>query len=243
MELTEAQLDQIRKWRREAIDNGHLLDDARLRDIEKEVESWGIIPPLGTSSFRELFALCRSNGAPTGVETWRGLCHWLWLRHRCVHCLCFTPAKLAVMQRRAGWVEDSPGYLDMTTAGHVGAKTPEEALRDEGFGEAGLRLEPGSPHVAVAAEDLKPIRVYNYVEPPRPRKPFYNAEVRYVYAVRLTPQGMGDLQPKDKEVEAFILAQLADAYDMLRGKKVASALRISGPHALYHAVTQWGWEP
>jgi hypothetical protein len=95
----------------------------------------------------------------------------------------------------------------------------------------------------VPCEDLTAIRIYNYVEPPRPRKPFYNAEVRYVYAIRLTPQGTGDLEPKDKEVEAFIFAQLADAYDMLREEKVASALSISGPYALYHAVTQWGWEP
>ncbi len=101
-------------------------------------------------------------------------------------------------------------------------------------------LSIGSPHVA-HAQDLDPIAEYDYIEPARPNEEFYNAERRYVYAIPVTPAAMGVLKPLDREVGSFVLAPAQEAWSLLRTPETASALRVSGPVALYHAMRNWGW--
>ncbi len=245
---TPEQESQLRDWRREVVASNHLLAGDRMQQIESEVGEWSQIQALDKNSkFFESFELLTDAGKETGVRTWRGLCHWLWLRHGCVHGLFFSPANMVILQRRAATVEDSPGFLDASFAGHMGSlrltagvgSSDRQALEAEAWEEAGIDLMPGSKHV-VDEEDLKPICRYNYVEAPRPNDQFYNIEVRYVFAVRISESAVGNIQPLDREVGSFLLASIDEAWALLRRGDIASALRQSGPLALYHAMKAWG---
>jgi 8-oxo-dGTP pyrophosphatase MutT (NUDIX family) len=191
--------------------------------------------------FFEASTLYDAAGQPTSVEAWRGVCHWLGLRHGSVQGLFFSPSRMAVLQRRADFVDDSPGFLDMTVAGHQGRRSVCEAIAAETHEETGIDLKRGSAHVAHSS-DLEPILSYDFVQPPRPQDDFYNVEVRHVFAIRLSNAGMGALRPLDGEVSAFVLAPIAEARRMLVRGDVASALRISGPLALDHAAKKWHWQ-
>lgn len=248
--LISKQHQQISAWRKEAMAADHVLSSERLRQIEEEIQQWDSIKELAPNAkFFERFDLYDAEAHKTGAQTWRGLAHWLWLRHGSVHGLLFTPSNLVILQRRAVSVEDSPGFVDMTFAGHMGTSRLQaatrlddhQALESEAMGEVGIDLLPGSEHVAEIA-DLKPICHYNYIEPPRPQEEFYNVEIRYVFAIRVTSAAMGAVRPLDREVGSFLLTSLAEAWTLLREPNVASALRVSGPLALYHAMKTWGLE-
>ena len=49
-------------------------------------------------------------------------------------------------------------------------------------------------------------------------------------------------KPLDGEVGSFVIASLEETWELLQSADVASALRVSGPIALYHAMKNWGWE-
>lgn len=241
MALTVEQKAQLRELRKEVIANNHVLSADRISSIEKEVQRWACVQDLKKDSkFFEQFDLYDTQGQRTSVQTWRGLCHWLWLRHGCVHGMLFTPSKMVVLQRRAVSVADSPGYLDMTFAGHMGSHEWKTAMELEAKEEVGVDLFPTSGHVA-NSDDLQPIYHYNYVEPPRPNEDFYNVEIRYVFAIRVNSTALGIMQPLDQEVGSFLLATLEEAWTLLRAQDVASALRVSGPITLYHAMRKWDW--
>lgn len=120
--LTDDQKKRLGDWRREVLASDHLLSADRLRSIEKEVQNWSFLKELNEekkNKFYEPFVLYDAKGSRRDdLQTWRGLCHWLWLRHACVHGLFFTPSRMVMLQRRSMSVYDSPGYIDMTFAGH-----------------------------------------------------------------------------------------------------------------------------
>ncbi len=234
----------LAEWRKETINGGHILSAARLRQIENEVCDWACVRALEKDAkFFERFNLFDARAQRTGAQTWRGLAHWLWLRHGSVHGMLFTPAGMVILQRRAETVEDSPGFFDTGFAGHMGVFEMRAASRAEGpqaveseaMGEAGIDLLPGSQHIENPA-DLAPICQYDYVEPPRREDEFYNAEIRYVFTIRLSEKGMQDLRPVDGEVDGFIVVSVEEALKISRGPKAASALMISGPLAINHAI-------
>lgn len=241
MALTIEQRVRLRELRKEVMANDHVLSDDRISSIEKEVQQWACVQDLKKDSkFFEQFDLYDAQGQRTGVQTWRGLCHWLWLRHGCVHGMLFTPTKMVILQRRAASVADSPGRLDMAFAGHTGSHEWNTAMELEAKEEVGVELSFDSGHVA-NLDDLQPVCHYNYVEPPRPDEDFYNVEIRYVFAIRVNSTALGAMQPLDREVGSFLLAPLEEVWTLLRAQEVASALRVSGPIALYHAMKKWDW--
>ena len=248
--LIDKQRRQLSGWRKEALAADHALSPQRLRQIEDEMQEWDYIKELAQNAkFFERFDLYDAEAHKTGAQTWRGLAHWLWLRHGSVHGMLFTPSNMVILQRRAVSVEDSPGFIDMTFAGHMGTSRLQaatrydgrQALESEAMDEVGVDLLPGSDHVENAA-DLEPICHYNYVEPPRPQEEFYNVEIRYVFAIRVTSAALGAVRPLDREVGSFLLTSLEEAWTLLREPNIASALRVSGPLALYHAMKAWSLE-
>jgi isopentenyldiphosphate isomerase len=237
--LSDAQRAELQTWRKEAVNCGHVFGADRIRSIEEQLRQWEYVNALPKNSkFFEPFELVGEAGERIGAKAWRGLCHWLWLRHECAHALFFTPANLVLFQRRAASVADSPGYLDMTVAGHVGVSDVQTALQSEAKQEACIDLSGGSDHVA-DSEDLQPVRSYQHIDMPRADDEFYNIECRYVFAIRLTSTALAELRPLDKEVSCFLMSPLEDACRLMQGPDVASALRFSGPLALYHAMTKW----
>ncbi len=239
--LSASQRTQLARWREEASAENHLLGADRLRQIEHEISGWAPIRELSErSNFFERFSLLRAGGDRTSATTWRGLCHWLGLRHGSVQGLLFTPARLSILQRRADWIDDYPGHLDMTFAGHMGESGYEEAVASEARGETGLRLLAGSPHVLFVT-DLEPICSYDYTEPARVDEEFYNVEVRYVFAIRISSEAVGTMRPLDREVSSFLLAPIDETRKLLQRDDVASALEVSGPMALAHASERWQW--
>ncbi len=248
--LTQEQRQQLRDWRRQALALDHTLSCETIHDIETEVSQWSYVQGLKDhSNFFEPFDLYDATGARNGAKTWRGIAHWLWLRHGCVHGMLLTPSKLVILQRRAMSVTDSPGFLDMTFAGHMGtsalkattASEGPQALESEAAGEVGVNLLPGSDHIVDAA-DLEPICQYSFIEPPRPAEDFYNIEIRYVFVIRISSKAMGEMKPIDGEVGSFVIALLEETWALLQSADIASALRVSGPMALYHTMRNWGWE-
>ncbi len=238
---------RLAEWRKEAIANDHILDVARLRQIEGEIHHWACVRALQDGAkFFEEFDLFDSAAKRSGAQTWRGLAHWLWLRHGSVHGMLFMPNGMVILQRRAATVEDSPGFFDSSFAGHMGAfqlraknrTEGPQAVESEAMGEAGIDLLPGSEHVGNPA-DLMPICQYDYVEPPRPGEEFYNAEIRYVFAIRLTEKAVRDIRPLDHEVDCFIAVSIEEALEISRGPNAASALMVSGPLTLNHARRTW----
>ena len=241
MQLSPQQKARLSELRKHVLANDHTPTADWVGVIENEVRHWSCVQalPQGAKFFEE-FDLYDRQGRTTGVRTWRGICHWLWLRHGCVHGMLFTPTRMAIIQRRAASVGDSPGYLDMTFAGHMGTNDVLEAAKSEAKEEANVDISEGSAHVA-NTEDLEPIHHYDYIEPPRPNEEFYNAESRHVFAIRLTVAAMGVVRPLDREVGSFVLAPLDEAWSFFRAQDIASALRVSGPSALYHALRAWAW--
>jgi len=240
---TNDERKRLREWRAEVLKADHVLDQAKLDACQGEVLQWDCVAKLPDdqkAKFEEPLELLDPSGQPTGARAARGLCHWLWLRHGCVHGMCFSPKKLVILQRRALSVADWPAYLDLSFAGHIGKDSLDKALKREGRGEMGLKLVKGSSHIA-DTRDLEPILSYACIEPPRPQECFYNAEVRFVYGIRLTAAGMGAMCPRDKEAGGFVLLPLAAAFASLRAPDAASALRVSGMHPLYRAVKKWRW--
>jgi 8-oxo-dGTP pyrophosphatase MutT (NUDIX family) len=243
MELTSKQRSRLAEVRLEVLNNNHILSNERLRSIEDEFEKWSCLQNQNSKErkkFREVFDLYDLDGRRTGNHTWRGLCHWPWLRHGCVHGLLFTPTSMVIIQRRASSVGDSPGFLDMTFAGHMGQQSVYAAAMSEAKEEVNVDLSDTSDNVA-NRKDLEPIRSYDYIEPPRPNEEFYNAESRHVFAIRVTTKAMGAIKPLDGEVGSFVLASAEEAWMTFRSQAVASALRVSGPLAMYHALRHWGW--
>jgi hypothetical protein len=241
VQLSSIQRERLGAWRDEVANNDYVLMQSRIDAIQAELQEWLIVAEKDPADkFFEVFRLIDADGNLMDTTVWRGVCHWLNLRHGCVHGLLFTPARLAVLQQRSASVRDSPNRLDMTFSGHMGTQGVMDAVRAEAQEEGGLILDAESGHVA-DPDDLGCIHSYDYVEPPRPADEFYNVERRFVFAIRLTDQGLGSLSPVDGEVSSFSEMPIDEVWRQIEGGDVASALLVSGPMALHHAAESWKW--
>ncbi|MBN2001533.1 hypothetical protein JW935_28585 [candidate division KSB1 bacterium] len=238
--LTQKQRDRLAVLRRHVIKNDHVLKGEEIADIQEEVTSWPVVGDLPPDhDFFEKLDLYESDGSKNGTQCLRGLCHWLWLRHACVHGMLFTPGRLVVLQQRSEIVSDSPGYLDISFAGHTGTKNPQQAARSEAYEEVNVDLEDANN--LISEGDLTPLKIYNYIEPPRSDEEFYNVEIRFVFAVRISGLAVGGMFPRDREAGSILMATMSETWNLLRTHKIASALRFSGPEALYFAMKEWDW--
>ena len=92
MYLTTKQKKQLKEWRKEVIDRDHILDSKHIIQIENEVKQWSYVRQLPKdTNYFEAFHLYDSVANKVNTQTWRGLAHWLWLRHGSVHGMLFTP--------------------------------------------------------------------------------------------------------------------------------------------------------
>ena len=240
LELLDSQRGRLRILRDEVAENDYVLTQPRIDVIQDELRQWPVIGEKDPSDkFFELFRLFEPDANTMDVTAWRGVCHWISLRHGCVHGLTFAPTGLAVLQQRAASVQDSPGCLDMTFSGHMGTRGVIDAARAEALEESGLVLNAQSGHM-VDPGDLKHIDSYDYVEPPRPAEEFYNVERRFVFAIRITDKALESLSALDGEVAMFRQTTIDAVWGLLRGRDAASALRMSGPVALRYAAESWG---
>jgi|SRR5579871_1674086 len=186
----------------------------------------------------EDFAVARPDGTTTGVVGPRWVFHLFGLRHRATEIAFRTPSGLIVLQRRSFQKDDWPGAPDMAVAGHIPQRedgsdlTFEEGAWKEIAEEVGLeereaaqtlvegRLMPvGAPYVSL---DLFPER----------NPPFFNAEVRQIFAATLTGEGLSRLHFADDEVIGLLLVTPETAWDMLVRDNVASGMRYSLPRYL-----------
>lgn len=186
----------------------------------------------------EDFVIARPDGTTTGVTGPRWIFHLFGLRHRAAHVAFCTESGLIVLQRRNPTEEDWPDALDMTVAGHVpqsqdgGDLTFEQGAWKEIAEEIGLEesdaeralvegklLPLGAPYVSFDAELTR-------------NSPFYNAEVRQIFAATLTGDGLSRLHFSDNEVTGLLLVTPDGAWDLLGREPVASGLRYSLPRYL-----------
>jgi isopentenyldiphosphate isomerase len=186
----------------------------------------------------EFFGIARPDGTLTGVTGPRWIFHLLGLRHMAVEIAFQTEHGLIVLQRRSLTKEDWPGAPDMAVAGHVpvreggSAPTFEQGAWKEIEEEIGLReqdaatdlvekrlLEVGAPYLSF---DLDINR-----DPP-----FYNAEVRQIFAATLTGKGLSRLRFQDGEVMGMLLVEPDIAWQMLLREDIASGMRYSLPRYL-----------
>src|SRR5688572_1596144 len=93
----------------------------------------------------ELLDILDESGLPTGEVVPKSEAHRLGLWHRCFHCwICGSDpgGSYLLLQRRAATKDASPGYLDVTAAGHLAAgEETLDGLR-EVEEELGLRIAP-----------------------------------------------------------------------------------------------------
>ena len=205
--------------RQEEIDQvGHRLAPRRevLRPREKD-EDFELVDAAG-------------NGRRLTAPRW--LCHLLHLRHRCAHILLtfFHPGlgRIYLFQVRSWTKSDSPGFLDISAAGHVvGGASVDDAAWAE------LSEELGVGKHDLADGTLRNLGGYEHCEP-RPKDNFFNCEWRQVYAGNLTAEGFQNLRFADGEVSGLFLCPEAQATMLLEQKTIliASALRQSLPLCL-----------
>jgi 8-oxo-dGTP pyrophosphatase MutT (NUDIX family) len=110
--------------------------------------------------------------------------------------------------------------------------TFEEGAVKEIEEEAGL---PGDRLAALLAEGrLLPIGApyFSFECDERRNPPFYNAEIRQIYAATLTDEGVAALRPDEEELSGLFLCTVKQAWDTLSSGNVASGLRFSLPRYL-----------
>jgi isopentenyldiphosphate isomerase len=186
----------------------------------------------------EDFAIARPDGTTTGVVGPRWVFHLLGLRHRATEIAFRTQSGLIVLQRRSPTKEDWPDAPDMAVAGHV-PQNPDgsdmtfeagawkEIAEEVGLQEADAgqtlvekRLIPvGAPYACL---DTEPTR----------NPPFFNAEVRQIFAATLTGEGLSRLHFPDNEVTGLLLVTPDKAWEMLAREPIASGMRYSLPRYL-----------
>jgi isopentenyldiphosphate isomerase len=186
----------------------------------------------------EVYSIARPDGTTTGVVGPRRLFHLLGLRHRAAEIGFRTESGLIVLQKRSTTKADWPGAPDMAVAGHIpqfpdgSDRTFEEGAWKEIEEEIGLseqdaaatlvegRLLPvGPPYISLDLDPNRPL-------------PFYNAEVRQIFAATLTGAGLSHLQFVDDEVAGILLVTPETAWEMLAGENIASGMRYSLPRYL-----------
>jgi isopentenyldiphosphate isomerase len=233
-ELTSDDRRRLRRLRA-AIGYGESLSQADLDELARE---WAVRTEPGAEDESERFAVTRLDGSTTGVSGPRWLFHLFGLAHRASHVGFHTRRGVVVLQRRAVTKRDWPEAWDMAVAGHVPQRedgsemTFEEGAVKEIEEEAGL---PGDRLAALLAEGrLLPIGApyFSFECDERRNPPFYNAEIRQIYAATLTDEGVAALRPDEEELSGLFLCTVKQAWDTLSSGNVASGLRFSLPRYL-----------
>lgn len=214
---------------------GDRLSQSDFNNLQWEWES--TIEP-SDAEMREHFEIARSDGATTGVAGPRWMFHLFGLRHRAAEIGLSTPNGLILLQRRSPLKAHWPGAWDMAVAGHIpqdsnGAPMDfERGAWKEIAEEIGLRQEE-APAVLMEGA-LTPVgHPYTCFECDSAQNPpFYDAEVRQIYAGTLTGEGLARLRFSDGEVAALLLVFPDAAWQILAHEVVASGLRYSLPRYL-----------
>jgi isopentenyldiphosphate isomerase len=206
--------------------------------VEALVLEWGSRIQPNAKERSEDFALCHPNGETTGVVAPRWLCHVFGLRHRATEIALKTEQGLIVLQRRSPTVQDWANAPDMAVAGHIPQKPDgsdlsflegawkemeeEVGLKEENAERdlvEGRLLAVGAPYVSLdIAIERNP--------------PFFNAEVRQIFAATLTGQGLANLHFPDNEVSGLLLVTPETAWSLLEHERIASGMRYSLPRYL-----------
>ena len=186
----------------------------------------------------ENFAVAQPDGTTTGVIGPRWAFHLFGLRHRAVEIAFRTERGLILLQRRSPTKDNWPDAPDMVVAGHL----PQHSDGSDISWAAGAWKEIAEEiglEEQNAAEDLLekcllPIGppYCSYDAEPARNPPFYNAEVRQIFAATLTGVGLSRLHFADGEAVGLLLVTPETAWDMLARENVASGLRYSLPRYL-----------
>lgn len=227
--LNSDDLSMLRKTRQELIRAPH-IDQETLNAL---VEHWRELVWPSEKDESEHFALVDSMGEETGPSGPRWLFHLFGLPHRAAHIGLLTPNGLIVLQRRSTTKNDWPDAWDMAVAGHVPLEEDGKSLtykagaEKEMAEEIGLTpgnllgglLEIGMPYSSFEArEDANP--------------PFYNSEVRQIFAGIISRKGMSHLMPDYEELSGIYLCTPEAAWKMLERDPVAGGMRYSLPRFL-----------
>lgn len=218
-----------------ALKHGEGMTQAQLDTLVQEWES-KIAPNAKERS--EDFALCRANGQTTGVVGPRWVFHVFGLRHRATEIALKTERGLILLQRRSATVQDWANAPDMAVAGHIPQRQDgsdisflegawKEMQEEIGLSEEnatedlveGKLLPVGAPYVSLdIAIERNP--------------PFFNSEVRQIFAATLTGKGLSRLHFADNEVSGMLMVTQETAWSLLEQSDIASGMRYSLPRYL-----------
>ena len=205
----------------------------RQDQIDTLSAQWAAYAVPDENDMSEAFEITLPSGDTTGVQAPRWVFHLFGLPHRTSHVGMATSTGLVLLQKRAPTKIDWPDAWDMAVAGHVPAgHSFEEGAEKEISEELGLPLD--KREIAFSAAGLVPIGLpyfsFDMAEDRNP--PFYNAELRQLYAAALTPCGFELLSPDYEELSGVYLCSPEEAWDILARENVASGLRYSLPRYL-----------
>ncbi|MBC7526269.1 MAG: NUDIX domain-containing protein [Chthonomonadaceae bacterium] len=189
--------------------------------------------PLISPSQKERFALCLSNGEPTGTLAPRWLCHLVGLRHRAVEIALLTESGLIALQRRSITKSDGAGALDMSVAGHV---VEYDAFLTSAWKEIEeeIGLSEARKSEWLIEKDLIPLGEPYLCLHPEPTRvpPQYNSEVRQIYVGTLTGTALGAMRFADGEAEGMMFVTPEVAWRLLTEEEIASGMRYTLPRVL-----------
>jgi isopentenyldiphosphate isomerase len=207
-------------------------------DMNRLVEEWRPLVSASTKPDAEIYQVVRADGSPTGVSGPRWLFHLLGIRHLAVHIGLSTRSGKVLLQRRSPDRPQWPDALDMATAGHVPLKADgtAQSLEEAAWKELAEEIGLGRAEAArfMAEEGLQLVgEPYNSLDIDTSGElPFYNAEVRYLFAATLHDDAVALLQFADGEVAAVITATLQECWTLLCTERIASGMRYSLPRYL-----------
>jgi isopentenyldiphosphate isomerase len=216
----------LRKVRHE-IGQGFSL---RQHQIDSLVEQWAVYVVPDEKDMSEAFEITLPSGETTGVQAPRWVFHLFGLPHRTAHVGMATSTGFVLLQKRAPTKMDWPDAWDMAVAGHVPAgQSFEEGAKKEISEELGLPMD--RMEIVFAEARLVPICSpyfsFDMTEDRNP--PFYNAELRQVYAATLTSRALELINPDFEELSGVYICPPEEAWDILARENVASGLRYSLP--------------
>jgi isopentenyldiphosphate isomerase len=208
------------------------------RDLDALDARWAPILQPSARDCRERFSIARPDGETTGISGPRWIFHLFGLLHRAAEIALATPTGLILLQRRSPTKDNWPGAFDMTVAGHIPQREDgssmsfEEGAWKEIEEEIGLSLQNAGTDLVEGR--LTPVgKPYFCYEGEWQRNPpFFDAEVRQVFAGTLTGDGLARIRFADGEVAGMLLATVDTAWGTLRGEAIATGLRYSLPRYL-----------
>lgn len=212
--------------------------DLTQRAMDSLVSEWEARVQPNTKERSENFAVVSPNGTTTGIVGPRWVFHLFGLRHRATEIALKTERGLIVLQRRSPTVQDWPNAPDMAVAGHI-PQNPDgsdmtflEGAWKEMGEEIGLSFEEAK--TSLVEEELTPVGLpYLSLDVAIERTPpFFNTEVRQIFAATLTAQGLSRLRFPDNEVSGLLLVSWETAWSLLGSADIASGMRYSLPRYL-----------